>query len=225
MQKNYFFHKQTKKYIVIIGSIFDNYHINKNGKDIKIPVSYSGKNKLIQRYLRRDVSFKGVQMTLPRIAFEITNFYYDPERKLNRIHQFVSSIDSSNKNTQFTPVPYNIDIEVSIIANKNNDAAQIVEQILPMFTPDVKISTNLIPENNINMDISICLNSIYVTDTDEGLIEDERFITYGLNLTLKGFYFREIQESKIILEEIVNFYDFDDRQTIQFSETTTANTI
>lgn len=225
MQRTYFFHKQTKKYIVIVGSLFDSYHILKNGTFIKIPVSYTQKNKLIQRYLRRDVSFKGVQMTLPRISYEFTNFYYDHERKFNRIHKYVSDIDSGNKKTQYTPVPYNIDIEVSIIANKNNDAAQIVEQILPKFTPDVKISTNLIPENDINMDISLCLNSVYVQDTVEGLLEDERFITYGLNFTLKAFYFREINESKIILEEIANFYDFDDPTAIQFSITATANTI
>lgn len=224
MLRNYFFNKQTKKYIVIVGNLFDNYHIIKNGSMIKIPVSYANKNKLIQRYLRRDVSLKGVQMTLPRISFEFTNFYYEKERKLNRIHEFVSDLNSTSKKSQYTPVPYNIDIEVSIIANKNNDVTQIVEQIIPKFTPDVKISTNLIPENNINMDISLCLNSIYVQDTDEGLLETERFITYGLNFTLKAFYFREIQENKIILEEITNFYDFDDPSDIQFTITTTANT-
>jgi len=224
MNKTYFTHSLTKKYLVIVGSIFSGYNIIKNGNYIKIPVSYGQKNKLIQRYLRRDVSFKGVQMTLPRIAFEFTNFYYDSERKLNRLHQFVSDSNTQSKKVQYSPVPYNIDVLVSVIANKNNDITQIIEQILPKFTPDVKISSNLIPENNINLDISFCLNRVNVTDTYEGLLTDDRMITYDLDFTLKGYYFREIKQRGIILEETLNCFDFDDREFPQFSITVNANT-
>lgn len=222
---DYFANKLTKKYIVIVGSLFDNYRILKDGKYIKVPVSYSSKNKTIERYKRRDVSFKGVQMTLPRIAFEFINFSYDEERKLNRLHQYISAKDYSNRNSQYTPVPYNIGITVSIVGNKNNDVVQLVEQIIPNFTPDLKITTNLIPENDINLDISVCLNSIYVEDTYEGLLTDDRLITYNLNLILKGYYFREIQEKKIILAEFANFYDFDDHTIPVSTEYITANTI
>lgn len=221
----YFAHKLTKKYIVIVGSLFDNYRILKDGKYIKIPVSYGGKSKIIERYLRRDVSFKGVQMTLPRIGFEFTDYYYDSERKLNRLNKFVGGSDDFSKKSIYTPVPYNINITVSAIANKNNDVVQIIEQIIPKFTPDVKITTNLIPENDINLDISLCLNNIYVEDTYEGLVSDDRLITYTMNFTLKAFYFREIKESKIILEEIVNYFDFDNSITEIDTQTITANTI
>jgi len=224
MNKTYFNNNLTKKYLVIVGSLFSDYHIIKNGTYIKIPVSYGNKNKLIQRYLRRDISFKGVQMTLPRISFEFSNFYYDSERKLNRIHKFVSDINTQSKNTQYTPVAYNIDVLVSVIANKNNDITQIVEQILPKFTPDLKISSNLIPENDINLDISLCLNRVNVTDAYEGLLTDDRMITWDLDFTLKGYYFREIKQNSIILEEILNFYDFDEPDALEFSITVTANT-
>ncbi len=221
----YFSHQLTKKYIVIVGSLFDDYRILKDGKFIKIPVSYGGKSKIIERYNRRDVSFKGVQMTLPRIGFEFSGFYYDKERKLNRLHQFVGTSTESSVNALYTPVPYNINITTSIIGNKNNDVVQIAEQIIPKFTPDLKITSNLVPENNVNLDISLCLNSIYIEDGYEGLITDDRLITYTMNFTLKAYYFREITDKKIILEETVNFYDFDEPDTIIFSDTITANTI
>jgi hypothetical protein len=225
MNRTYYNHSLTKKYIVIIGSLFSEYHILKDGTFIKIPVSYAGKNKLIQRYVRRDISFKGVQMTLPRIAFEFVSFQYDPQRKLNRLHQFVADNNTTSKKTLYSPVPYNIDVKVSILANKNNDITQIVEQILPKFTPDVKISSNLIPENNINFDISFCLNNVYVTDSYEGLMTDDRMITWDFDFTLKAYYFREIKESKMILEEIINYFDFDDREIPIYTEIITANTI
>lgn len=224
MNRTYFDHKLTKKYIVIVGSLFSDYHILKDGTFIKIPVSYGGKNKIIERYKRRDISLKGVQMTLPRIAFDFKDFYYDNERKLNRIHQYVSSLDDFSKNKQYSPVPYNIDVELSIVANKNDDAAQIIEQILPRFTPDLKITSNLIPENDIILDISLCINNVYKEDTYEGLMTDDRLITWNLGLTLKGYYFKEIDRNKIILQEVVNFFEWD--SDIPFANTIiTANTI
>lgn len=224
MNRTYFTHSLTKKYLAIVGSLFTDYHILKDGKFIIIPVSYGGKNKLIQRYVRRDISFKGVQMTLPRISFEFTSFSYDTERKLNRIHQFVSDNNATSKKSIYSPVPYNIDVQVSVIANKNNDATQIIEQILPKFTPDIKISSNLVPENDINMDISLCLNSASYNDGYEGLMTDDRMITWDLNFTFKAYYFREIKEPKIILQETLNCFEFDDREVPQFSITVTANT-
>ena len=210
MDHIYFNHNLTKKYITIIGSLFSNYHIVKDGKYILIPVSYGGKNKLIQRYLRRDISIKGVQMTLPRIGYSFLSFNYDAERKLNRLNKFISTdspilpqslaTDAQNAKVvfQYTPVPYNIGVEVSVITNKNNDAAQIVEQIIPKFTPDVKLKSNLIPENNILMDISLCLEKVYVNDNYKGKLTDERFIIYTFNFTLKCFYFREIGKDNLI---------------------------
>lgn len=225
INNTYFYNELTKKYIVIVGSLFDGYRILKDGKFIKIPVSYGGKDKMIQRYLRRDISFKGIQMTLPRIAYEFKHFYYDNERKLNRIYEFASGNDSMSKITQYTPVPYNIDIDVSVLSNKINDSNQILEQLIPIFTPDIKIKSNLIPENNIILDISLCLNNVYTQDSYQGLLTDERFITYVLQFTLKGFYFREMKTKKIISEEILRFYDYDDPIIPQFTETITANTI
>lgn len=205
----FFFHDLHRKYLVMVGAFFDRIFIFKDQTEIKVPVSYVEKNKLIERFQRRDISFKGVSMTLPRISYEFTNMYYDPERKLNRLFKFVSDKDETSKYIQYTPVPYNIEVEVTILGNKNIDVTQIVEQILPRFTPDIKITSNLIPENNVELDLSLCLNSVYVQDSYEGLVSDKRLITYGLNLTLKGYFFREITDEKLITETISNFYNFD----------------
>lgn len=69
------------------------------------------------------------------------------------------------------------------------------------------------------------MNNVYVTDSYEGLMTDDRMITWDFDFTLKAYYFREIKESKMILEEIINYFDFDDREIPIYTEIITANTI
>ena len=42
------------------------------------------------------------------------------------------------------PVPYNIGFELSLLTKINDDALQVVEQILPFFQPSFSITINLI---------------------------------------------------------------------------------
>jgi hypothetical protein len=192
---NYFNHNITRKYVAIFGSLFDGIKIKKDSKDFIVPISYAKKDKLIQRALRRDESLKGVSMTLPRMAFEFTEFYYDGERKLNRLNKIVGIDETDGERyNQFTPVPYNLTAELSIIANKHY------------------------------FDLSFNLNSVYVLDLYEGLIEQKRIIIYGLNFTLKGYYFGELYKDKPINTVIGNisttFYGFDasESETVTITE-------
>lgn len=229
----FFNHDLTRKYIVIFGTLFDNIDIikyesedirsNKNDientteiKSIKVPISYANKNKLILNYLRRgndSTDIKDlIQKTLPRIAFEFTSITYDPSRKLNKNFKIISSIPSDNGsvNAQFTPVPYNINVELSVLVNKSEDGTKIVEQILPYFTPQLNITSNLIPENNLKLDIPVVLNSVSFDEEYETDFTKSRVVTWGLNFTLKGYFFGPINTEKVItnLSVITNTEDF-----------------
>ena len=41
------------------------------------------------------------------------------------------------------PVPYNMQFELNIMCKLNDDALQIVEQILPFFQPSYNLTVNL----------------------------------------------------------------------------------
>jgi hypothetical protein len=223
MKMTYFNHDLIRKYIVIFGSIFDNVSIikyetenirsNKNDsenllsiKEINVPITYANKNKYILRYLKRgndSTDIKDViQKTLPRMAFEFTNVYYDSKRKLNRNYKIISTIDDDNTliHAQFTPVPYNIDVELSVLVNKTEDGTKIVEQILPYFTPQLNITSNLIPDNNIKLDIPIVLNSVYLDEEYETDFRKNRVVTWGLNFTIKGYFFSPINTEKVVTD-------------------------
>lgn len=219
----YYNHFIFKKMVVVFGKLlvdmrikkFENDNIRSTSDDsttttelqsLLIPISYGQKNKLISRYLRRQVSLKGVAMTLPRMAFEITNVYYDSERKLNRLHKYINTTaDNKIVGTEYTPVPYNFDVELSIITNRNDDATKIAEQILPRFTPDIKVTTNLIEEMNLEFDIPIVLNAVHIEDIyEKPMDQDGRVIIWGMNFTIKGYLFRETNQEKIITTAVTN---------------------
>ena len=112
---NSFYYSLIRKYVTIIGSLFDNINIirlDENGKEtanIIIPVTYSSKDKMLARVLADpNISRQSETITLPVIAFEISDYKYDSSRKLITVDKTAYKEDSSNFIYQYSPVPYNI---------------------------------------------------------------------------------------------------------------------
>jgi len=204
---NYFYHKLLRKYVIVIGSLFDGIQIENSNGTFVVPINYIDKDKLIQMYLRREKSYKGFSITMPRISYTLGDMYYQPQKKLNRIHKYV---DSTGLSSLYTPVPYDISVEMNVIANRTRDITQIVEQILPLFTPDIKITANLIPDLDISLDLSLGLNNVWVKDNYEGNLTDKRFIVYTFDFKLSAYFFNRIieeSEDKIIHTATANLYE------------------
>ena len=112
---------------------------------MKVPLAYGPKQKFIVRLEADPGINQKVAMTLPRIGFEIQSFDYDPTRKLNRIIRQKKLANTKSKElkqmqTQYTPVPYNMQFELFIMTKNSDDGIQIVEQILPFFQPEYTVS-------------------------------------------------------------------------------------
>ena len=160
---------------------------------MKVPLAYGPKQKWLSR-LDADASLDTkVAITLPRLGFEIQNLAYDPTRKLNRVQKFKkvkSSSDDSNKlDSQFMPVPYNLDIELYAMAKNSDDALQIVEQVLPFFQPDYTLTINDMADMGIKRDIPIVLNSVSYEDSYRGDYAERRAIIYTLAFTSKFYLY------------------------------------
>ena len=145
-----FYHETMRNVIVAFGTLFNNIHMvrkNNSGtivQTMKVPLAYGPRQKWLQRLDQDPSQDSKVAITLPRLGFEIQNLSYDTSRKLNRVQKFrkvKSSADKSGKlDSQYMPVPYNLDIELYAMANQSDDALQIVEQILPYFQPDYTLT-------------------------------------------------------------------------------------
>jgi hypothetical protein len=184
-----FSHDILRKYVILFGTLFNNIYINRYNSSgtvaqtLKVPLSYGPKEKYLARLEGNPTLNNKIAMTVPRIAFEMTSFQYDPDRKLNSLNRKVM-----NNKSQYQPVPYNITFQLSIMVKNADDGTKIVEQILPYFTPDWTASIHLIPDMEDDpWDIPIILNNVSSEDTYEGNFETRRAIVWTLDFTMKGY--------------------------------------
>jgi hypothetical protein len=93
------------------------------------------------------------------------------------------------------PVPYNIGFELNILTKLNDDALQIVEQILPYFQPSFNLTVDLIDSIGEKRDIPIVLDSVSFQDDYEGDFSTRRSLIYTLQFTAKTYLFGPIADS------------------------------
>lgn len=210
---NPFYYGLTRKYIALFGSLFSNIildRVDNTGTQtqvLKVPLSYGPKDRYLARLQQNEDLLRNINQVLPRMAFMITGVYYDADRKLNTLNQTTYQANTSSPSqSQYGPLPYNFDIQLSILARNSDDAMRIVEQIIPWFKPDWTVKVNLIPEMALEMNIPIILNSIQYEEEYEGSFDDRFAFIWNLNFTLKGYLFGPISTQNIIKNVVVNFY-------------------
>lgn len=207
-----YYFKHIKNSIIAFGRVFSNVQIvrenpNDSAKNqtLEIPLSYAPKEKWLVRIEQDPTLENQVHTVLPRMAFEITGYAYDATRKLQRMNRVKNISSSANV---FTPVPYNIDISLYVLTKTQEDNLQIVEQILPIFTPDYTIKITSVPDLALENDLPIILNSISVQDDYDGDFQTRRFVTTTLTFTLKLNLYRGVDNTgKIINRTITSFTD------------------
>ena len=214
MLGQYFYNESLRKTIIAFGSLFNDIIItrkNSSGTDtqsMKVPLAYGPKQKFIVRLEADPGINQKVAMTLPRIGFEINNLTYDPTRKLNRVQKFkkVKGDKNDQLDTQYMPVPYNLEFTLYIMAKQSEDALQVVEQILPYFQPDYTITINDMTDMGIKKDVPIVLNSISYEDDYQADFQTRRAIIYTLSFTTKFYLYGPVTSSSIIKTVQVDQY-------------------
>lgn len=225
-----FGHGIIKKYVILVGTLFNNLHVNRydNAGTLiqtqKIPLNYGPREKFLARVEGNPDSGREIAITLPRISFEMTNLYYDATRKTVRTNK-ISVANPTNANTksfQYSPVPYNIDFSLSIMTKSVEDGTYIVEQILPYFTPDFTTTLLINPDLGLKYDIPLSINSVTNEDSYEGQFEVRRAVIWNLTFTLKGWFFGPTNTTggKIIKEIDTNFLIPAVGQTVESANTT-----
>ena len=211
-----FYHETMRNVIVAFGTLFNNIHLVRNNNSgsviqtMKVPLAYGPRQKWLTR-LDADASLDSkVAITLPRLGFEIQNLSYDPGRKLNRVQKFKKvkgATTSANKlDSQYMPVPYNLDIELYAMAKQSDDALQIVEQILPYFQPDYTLTIKDMTDMGITRDVPIILNSVNYEDNYRGEFGERRAIIYTLGFTTKFYLYGPVTSQKVIKTVQVDQY-------------------
>jgi len=209
LNNNIFYHAITRKVIVAFGSLFSDIRIErkKDGdvvQTLAVPVAYAPKEKWLIRIEQDPMLENHTYTTLPRLSFEITGLNYDASRKTNRMSHIAVNDANGNNSKLYAPVPYNIDISLYALTKTQEDGLQIIEQILPYFTPEYTLSLNAIPNSDIIMDVPIILDSVSIQDDYDGDFATRRFVTYTMNFTLKCNFYGPLTEGKLITKTFVD---------------------
>jgi hypothetical protein len=207
-----YYHETIRKYVAVFGTLFNDINIQRKNsagvitEQIKVPISYEAKDKLILR-MRAGVADPAVAATLPRMGFVMNGIAYDGTRKLNTLGQVYAANTAASSSTlmkQYNPVPYNFDFVLTAMVDSSEDGAQIFEQIVPFFTPEFTCSVNLIPSMNVKPDVSIILNGTTVEDSYEGDFTARREIIWSFTFQLKGYIYPDVKSGSVTKSVIVN---------------------
>lgn len=192
-----FYNGSIRRMVVAFGSLFNDLYIDKaesgGMKRLLVPISYAPKEKYQVR-LAGDPNLQNPnQIVLPRMAFEITGYAYDALRKRNSVSKVlyrppVGSTGSTNVQYSYAEVPYNIDFSLYVYVRNMEDGLQIVEQILPHFTPEFVVTVNF-DDLHKKFDIPITLTGFSSQEDYEGDFQSRRSIVFTLNFSMKTYLF------------------------------------
>ena len=211
-----FYNQGFRKLIIAFGQIFNNVVIQRTNSSggvtarIKVPLAYAPKEKFLVRLDQQaNLESREFATTLPRMGFEITGLAYDSSRKLTRVQKYSkvkSGEDGKKMNYNYSPVPYNISMNLYVFTATAEDGLQIIEQILPFFQPDYTVTVNVVPDLGIKRDIPIILGNIGYEDTYDGSFTQRRAVIYTLSFTAKTYLFGPMNNQGVIKQTQADLY-------------------
>ena len=226
----YFYNEILRRTIIGFGTLFNSLEIRQEDSVVRVPLAYGPTQKFLARIEQSPDLNKPMAITLPRMSFEFTGLTYDPSRKVSTTQTFVAKDKDDGTETKktFMPVPYNMQFELSIFTKLNDDALQIVEQILPYFQPAYNLTIELVDQIREKRDVPIVLESVTMQDDYEGDFSTRRVLYYTLRFTAKTYLFGPTKSASkdIIKRSTVSYLSGTDttntRREVTYSTTARA---
>ena len=210
----YFYHKITRKVIVGFGTLFNDIYVSRydlEGNElerIKVPISYGPKQKYIIRQSNSNPDLtRNFSMDLPRMGYEFVSLEYDSTKQMP-VSQKSAFIDSENNylKYRYERVPYRIMMDLHVVTKNTDDGLQILEQILPYFSPDFNI-TLLSVGADAKIDVPIYIEKIEKQEDYEEDFSTFKNLIFTIRFVAKVNLYGPITRSKVITQSEVNFYD------------------
>ena len=226
----HFYHATIKRIVSVFGTIFNNIRVGRHNGDkisniARVPISYGPRQKFLAR-VNEKLDEQKVAIKLPRMSFEITSIDYDTSTKLNRMNTTLLPTDSNDplkRKTQKQTVPYILGMQLNIMARNQEDALQVLEQILPTFTPEYTVTIKDIEGPGSKTDVPFILNSVSLQDDYEGDFQGRRTIIYSLDFTVKIRFAPDTSDTNIIKKVETHIADFTNVSTTNARTLSTVN--
>jgi hypothetical protein len=211
---DHFYNRTIRKIVVGFGTLFNDIQLIRYTRDmtteverLKVPLSYGAKEKYMTRLASDPDLTKSISTSVPRISFEMVGMSYDSSRKgVTTGRNFSVGANNSTLKSQYAPIPYNFDFNLSVYVRNTEDGAQIMEQILPFFTPDFTVTMDFISPMDQKYDMPIILNSVSTSTEYEGDMMSTRLILWDMTFTAKAYIWPPVKTSEMITKSTANTY-------------------
>ena len=207
----HFYNESIKTAVAVFGSLFNNIVLKRrDGKFLPVPISYGPRVKWLEaqkQFKREEEMFEKL---LPRISYEIVAMSYDTDRKITNKQTVIRTPDSLGIPRQrvHSPTPYNLDFTMYVTTKNLNDGWQIIEQILPFFTPAYSVKVRNFPLDNDSdtpsptnsYDMPFILTAVTWADDWTGDVGDRRIVEWNLEFTAKIWLYGPAVTTSVIYD-------------------------
>ena len=213
---SYYNNESLRKLVVGFGNLFNDMYVGKYNDDgdliekDRVPLTYGPKEKFIRR-IKEVSTISDVtrsRITLPRMGFEMLGMSYDPTRKANKLRRTRSGSVNENGTADmaFAEVPYLVNFGLYTFTRNIDENLQLVEQILPYFSPEFIISVNF---NNLNkkVNVPIVLTSTGISEIYEGDFSETRSITTTFSFIAKTYVYGKTTEEQVVTEADIRMFE------------------
>lgn len=222
-----FYNKSLRKLVVGFGSLFDNIYVEhdnpsdvNNPYSIRVPITYAPQEKFIRRLLEPSSINDNtrIETQLPKLSYIMTNVAVDASRRRNRFSQLEGGGLNAQEECESTGekiteiIPVNVGFNLFIYTRHIDDTLQIVEQILPYFSPDhiIEIDLNAV---QTAVRIPIIMTSNNISERYDGDFGNRRINISSISFIAKSYIYgpinplTTIQSTNLILNIKDEDYD------------------
>jgi len=205
------YNQTIKQATAVFGSLFNNITVRRrDGKVLPVPIAYGPRSKWLEAQKAMNPDEEMFEKLLPRMSYELVAMSYDINRKLTNKQKMIGEHGTGKNIRQriSSPVPYNLDFTLYIETKNLNDGWQIIEQILPYFTPAYTVRVRHFPDDNDSetpimtneYDMPFVLNAVTWADDWTGEIADRRSVEWTLEFQTKIWFAGPAPSTSIILD-------------------------
>jgi len=221
----YFHHQSIKNYTIALLDLFNDIHVpryKKNGDllhDIIVPIKFGNKDKAYA-LSEHDIEnlHTGNVNVLPRMVLQFDGMSKAQERNTNKLSKINKrKVGNDPKSLlyeyHYNAVAYDFNFTIFIATRTFTDATIIVEQIAPMFRPDLTMKIQELDIQDEPTSVPVALEDFSFTLPDEMQEDEIRIIEVEFPVIVKGNLYLPITDASVIKEIEINMDVIESRRT------------
>jgi len=207
------FHHQTiRKYTAALLDYFNNLEVqytDSSGSTVikNVPITFASKEK--SRTLSHHTNeqlMSGNYNVLPRANLSMSTIVKSEQRTTNKNIKIAKKTNSTTYDYMFNAVPYEFTFEVAVMCRGMNEAAQIIEQIVPQFNPTLNL--DIWDAENLDTPTRVPVRLLDIgLETNEYEEFSSNIVTVSIGISILGNLYspiksvNRIKQFKLVLNE------------------------